>query len=268
MTAEARLPSFTRLIAMPLLPVVLACTDRPILTDLSEEAAANPNNLASATPVVLRGTVVTPGGVIKRGYVSILHGRIAAVSEKQPDIPEAMKVNVEGIILPGFVDLHNHVPWNVLPPWSPGPQFTNQTQWADGLEFRRIREPFDRLRPSYFCDMNAWGELRGLVGGTTSIMATQQLPCIHGLVRNLDFNSGFYGTTELDREHVFNVAGFRLPPPSDIAGRAAFVEAARFFIANPLYEALAMHVAEGTDAFAEEQFTFLESQSLLNHKGA
>jgi hypothetical protein len=78
-------------------------------------------------------------------------------------------------------------------------------------------------------------------------------------------NSGFYGTTELDREHIFNVLD--LPPSGDPASRAAFVGAARFFIANPFYEALFIHLAEGTDATAEEEFTFMQSQSLLNPKG-
>lgn len=259
----------TRLVTLPLVLVALACNEeeRPVPTDPNGEVTGPATTLASGMPVVLRGTVVTPDGVIKHGYVSISNGRIGSVSEKQPDISDALKVNVDGIIVPGFVDVHNHVPWNVLPRWSPGPRFTNQSQWAADLEFRQLRRPFDHLLPSYFCDMNAWGELRALVGGATAVMATQPIPCIHGLVRNLDFNSGFYGTTELNREHIFNLAGFRLPPPSDLAGRAAFVQAALFFIANPFYEALAMHVAEGTDGFAEEQFTFLQSQSLLNRKG-
>ncbi len=220
----------------------------------------------SGTAVVLRGTIVTPDGVIKHGYVGIANGRIVSVSDKQPDIPDAAMVNTGGIILPGFVDLHNHVPWNVLPRWRPGRTFTNRNQWRTDAEYiHAVARPFDAVAASQFCDMNAWGELRALIGGTTSILATQSVPCIHGLVRNLDWNSGCYGTTELNREHVFNVLA--LPPPSDPTARAAFVQAARFFIANPFYEALAMHVAEGTDAFAEEQFTFLRSQSLLNPKG-
>ncbi|HSD33066.1 MAG TPA: amidohydrolase family protein [Gemmatimonadales bacterium] len=253
--------------------VLAACNDRPPPQDVVGPAASpQPHAVGTqvalgGTSLILRGTILTPGGVIKHGYVRIVSGRIVSVSDTQPDISDAVTVNTHGIILPGFVDLHNHVPWNVLPRWQPGRTFTNQTQWADDPEFQRISAPFDHLVPSYFCDMNAWGELRALVGGTTSVMATRRFPCIHGLVRNLDFNSGFYGTTELDREHIFNVAGFRLPPPSDVAGRTAFVQAARFFIANPFYEALAMHVAEGSDAFAEEQFTFLLSQSLLNPKG-
>ncbi len=201
-----------------------------------------------ARPLVLRGTILTPDGVIRHGYVGIVDGRIASVSEKHPDLLDALSVNTAGIIVPGFVDLHNHVPWNVLPRWSPGATFTNQPQWSEGPEFSHIRATFNRLVSSHFCDMNAWGELRALVGGATSILATYPFACIHGLVRNLDWNSGFYGTTELDREHIFNVPGNQLPPPSDVAGRAAFVATARFFIVNPFYEALAMHVAEGTDS--------------------
>ena len=216
--------------------------------------------------VVLRGTVITPDGVIEHGYVAMSGGRIVSVTDKLPESAEAVTINTEGIILPGFVDLHNHVPWNVLPRWSPGRTFTNRDEWAADATYQRVVvTPFNRLLPSYFCDMNAWGELRALVGGTTSILATRQVSCIHGLVRNLDYNSGFYGTTELNREHVYNV--LRLPSASDTAARAAFVAAARYIIANSLYEGLVMHVAEGTDAVAEEEFTFLQSQSLLNPKG-
>ena len=254
--------------ALSAVVVAVGCSaDRAIPTapraSVVGTAAADP----SGASIVLRGTILTPDGVIKQGYVGIVNGRIVSVSAKQPDIPDAVRVNTEGIILPGFVDLHNHVPWNVLPRWSPGRTFTDQPQWADDPEFRAFSAPFDHLVAASFCDMNAWGELRALVGGTTSIMATRSFACIHGLVRNLDYNSGFYGTTELDREHIFNAAGFQLPPPSDVAGRAAFVQVARFLIANPFYEALAMHVAEGTDAYAEEQFSFLQSRALLNPKG-
>src|SRR5215510_12188026 len=168
--------------------------------------------------IVLRGTVLTPDGVIPRGYVGIANGRIASVSAVRPDAPDAAWVNTDGIILPGFVDLHNHVPWNVLPRWRPSGLFTDQRQWANDPEFERVRAPFDAIQESSFCDMNAWRELRALVGGTTSILATYQQACIHGLVRNLDFNSGFYGTTELDREHIFNVPGGQFPPPTDIPG--------------------------------------------------
>ena len=94
--------------------------------------------------IVLRGTILTPGGVIKHGYVGVANGRVESVSEKQPDLPGAIDVNTEGIILPGFVDLHNHVAWNALPRWNPGRTFTNRNQWAADAEFHRVvADPFD-----------------------------------------------------------------------------------------------------------------------------
>ena len=221
----------------------------------------------NSTPIILRGTIILPEGVMMHGYVGIVNGRIVSVSENSPDLPNAVSVNTHGIILPGFVDVHNHVPFNVLPRWNPDRLFTNRHQWrSDPGVIEKINGPMDRLA-SYFCDMNKWGELRALVGGTTSIMTTwDQQPCIRGMVRNLDYNSGFYGTTQLNLEHTYNVLD--LPPASDPAARAAFVFAAtHFFIGNPFYEALLIHLAEGTDAFSLEEFTFMQSQSLLSAKG-
>ncbi len=226
----------------------------------------SPNEASEGAPIVLRGTIISPEGVIKHGYIAIVNGRIASVSNKPPDLPGADTVNTHGIILPGFIDAHNHFPFNVLSRWSPGRLFTNRNQWrADPEQVRLVTGPISRLEPLHFCDMNFWSELRGLVGGTTSVMVTRPQSCIHGFVRNLDHNSRFYGTTELNRERIFNVLD--LPPASDPSARAAFVDAARFFIANPFYEALFIHLAEGTDAAAKEEFTFVQSQSLLNPKG-
>ena len=254
-------------VALPFMLLTLACHDRsPAPTALGADVAAPASVPAPGTPVVLRGTILTPEGVIQHGYVVIADGRIVSVSDKQPDIPDAVRINTAGVILPGFVDLHNHVPWNVLPRWTPSRKFANQPEWSSDPEFAPFRTAFNHLAP-YFCDMNAWGELRALVGGTTAMMATQQVACIHGLVRNLDYNSGFYGTVQLNREHVFSAGGFHLPPPSDTAGRAQFVQIARSLIENPRFEALALHVAEGTDTVAQEEFAFLESQALLNPKG-
>lgn len=250
------------------LGAILLVADCGDPTDSSRPEASPEAIAGAAAPsgYILRGTVLTPEGVLKRGYIGIVGGRIAAVGAKQPDIPGALVVNTDGILLPGFVDLHNHVPWNVLPRWHPPRLYANRYEWRIDPEYQRAaRVPFDDLVDSHFCEMNAWGELRALVGGTTSILTTHQFSCIHGLVRNLDYNSGFYGTTELDREHIIDAIG--VPLASDPEGRDQFVAAAAYYIGNPAYEALSLHVAEGTDALSEEEFTFLQSQSLLNPKG-
>ncbi len=222
---------------------------------------------ANAKPIILRGTIIVPEGIIRHGYVGIVNGRIVSVSENSPDLPNAVSVNTHGIILPGFVDAHNHVRSNVVPRWKPGRLYSNRYEWRQDPDFLRlVNGPISRVGSTHFCEMNKWGELRALVGGTTSIMTTQQESCIYGLVRNLDYNSGFYGTTQLDLEHTYNVLD--LPPASAPAARAEFVFVAKnFFINNPFYESLLIHLAEGTDAFSLEEFTFMQSQSLLNPRG-
>ncbi|HEY9522092.1 MAG TPA: amidohydrolase family protein, partial [Thermopolyspora sp.] len=253
-------------VALSVVLVAAACGGEPDSAPTEPAPLAPLGSEAGVSSYVLRGTVLTPAGALKRGYVGIVGGRIAAVGAKQPDLPGALLINTDGVILPGFVDLHNHVPWNVLPRWHPPHLYSNRYQWRDDPAYQRAaRIPFDDLVDAHFCEMNAWGELRALAGGTTSIMATHLFPCIHGLVRNLDYNSGFYGTTELDREHIVDAIG--VPLASDLEGRAEFVAAAGYYIGNPAYEALSLHVAEGTDALSEEEFTFLQLQLLLNPKG-
>ena len=256
-------------IAPLLLSIALGCSEakQPLATEPEASTPSASHDITPPGPTVLRGTILTPDGAIRHGYVGIVDGRIVSVSEKEPAMPDALTINTHGIIAPGLVDIHNHVPWNVMPRWKPGRVFSNQREWSTDPQYREaIRDPFDRLAVGNLCDMNTWGELRALVGGTTSTMTSRQIPCIHGLVRNLDFNSGFYGTTQLNREHIFDVVG--LPPVSNPAARANFVAAAQFFIANPFYEAFFIHIAEGTDDASYEEFTFLQSKNLLNPKGS
>ena len=57
-----------------------------------------------------------------------------------------------------------------------------------------------------------------------------------------------------------------IPPAIPFNERSLLVRA-HSLIQSPLYEALFIHLAEGTDDAAEEEFTFVQSQSLLNPKG-
>ena len=264
---------FARVAAVSTVLLVVACQEiSPPLANRDARtgaAEATASKLPDAGSVVLRGAIVTPNGVMKEGYVGIVDGRIISVSDKQPNLPDAISVNTEGIIVPGFVDVHNHLPWNALPRWIPPHLYANRSQWrSDPIFLQQVRNHFDNLigdgdvtGTGNICDMNVYSEMRALVGGATSILATHRVPCIHGLVRNLDYNSGFYGTTELDRERV--ASAIEIPPASDLAARAQFVGLAQFAIATPFFEGLFLHVSEGVDAFSLDEFTFAQSQGLL-----
>lgn len=266
---------FARSVAFAFLLTAAACQDAARTVAPSAAAlGAGADRASAASPpgvFVLRGTVVTPTGILKNGYVGVMNGRIVSVSDKRPDLPNALAVNVDGIIVPGFVDVHNHLPWNVLPRWHPPHLYQDRYQWRMDPDFlQRVRIPFDNLigdensPDSHVCDMNAYSEMRALVGGVTSIMATHAVPCIHGLVRNLDYNSGFYGTSQLNLERI--VSAIEIPPPSDPGARAIFVGQAQFAIAFPYFEGLFLHISEGVDASSLEEFTFGQANGLLCSK--
>jgi len=229
---------------------------------------AAPRAWTPGDPFILQGTIVTPQTIVRHGYVLIENGRISAVSSKRLDRNGALVINTEGTIYPGLVDLHNHVPWNVVPRWSPPRLYSNRFEWRIDPDYQqKVAIPFnDLIAGGRVCDMNTYGEMRALAGGATSILATHRVSCIRGLVRNLDYNSGFYGTTQLNLEHI--ISAIEVPPASDLVARAQFVAGARSAIASSFYEALFLHLSEGVDAVSLEEFDFIRSSGLLNPKGA
>src|SRR4030095_4966715 len=110
-------------------------------TFLNQNSKRNPpDNLSlskinEGQPIVLRGTVILPNGMIKDGYVTFINNLIVSVSNKPPDIQGAITVKTSGIIFPGFVDVHNHLRFNALPRWNPGRLFTNRYQWRVDPEY-------------------------------------------------------------------------------------------------------------------------------------
>src|SRR5215218_7838883 len=211
-----------------------------------------------STPTLLGGTIITPDRVIEDGWVLVRDGKISVVSENKPQAPDAIELQTGAIIFPGLVDLHNHVSYNVFPRWYPPRSFSNRYEWrADPDHIRQVNDPYAQLTKSgFFCDMNTYGELRALVGGTTSILTTAPDGCISGLVRNLDFNSGFYGPFESDRQHIRNAIEARPQTnPATITSIGSFLKDERS-------EAFLVHLAEGVDTLSLEEFAFAQTQGL------
>jgi hypothetical protein len=120
----------------------------------------------AAAPLILSGTVLTPDRPLEHGFVLIEDGRIRSVMRQKPKLRGATVLHTHGIIAPGFVDLH-HVSYAALPRWNPSALFTNKYQWRTDPDFQReVVTPYTHAL-SDFCDLNAWGELRALAGGTT-----------------------------------------------------------------------------------------------------
>ncbi|HYC71691.1 MAG TPA: amidohydrolase family protein [Opitutaceae bacterium] len=210
---------------------------------------------ASAERLLLEGTVVTPDRVLSPGWVEIDNGRITVVHETRPSAKHAQSVATGGIIFPGLVDLHNHVPWNIFPRWAPPRHFSSRYEWRRDPFYRaKIVAPFNALRETVFCDMNLYGELRALAGGTTSVVGTRNADCIKGLVRNLDHDSGFYGRLDSDGQHLWN--SVNLPNERELKELVPTMAKARF-------EAYLVHAAEGVDEQSRGEFATLDRQGLL-----
>jgi cytosine/adenosine deaminase-related metal-dependent hydrolase len=215
-----------------------------------------------STPTLLRGTIVTPDTVIADGWILVRDGRIRSASATKPAAPDAIELDTGGMIFPGLIDLHNHVSYNVFPRWDPPHAFANRYEWrADPEHMRLVNDPYDQLiKAGFFCDMNTYGELRALLGGTTAILTTAPEGCIAGLVRNLDFHSGFYGPFESDRQHIRNAIEARP------ATNPATLTSIRSFLQDSRSEAFLVHLAEGADPLSLEEFSFVQTQGLLTAK--
>jgi 5-methylthioadenosine/S-adenosylhomocysteine deaminase len=78
---------------------------------------------AAAKDWAIAGSIITSGQVISDGVLSISDQKIAAIAPSSSISASVPAIKVDGIILPGFIDLHNHLSWNNLPRWIPNRTF-------------------------------------------------------------------------------------------------------------------------------------------------
>lgn len=225
---------------------------------------------ADERPLMINGTIVAAGGVVPDGWIVIQNGRIQSISVSAPAIPGAHILKTHDLVFPGFVDLHNHPLYAVFPRWKPPKVYANRYEWrAEQGYLDSIQTPEGKLVATHFCDMDAYVELKALAGGTTSILGIYEPadtptvpPCVAGLVRNLDWASGFYGNT-VGQERLGNVLGVR---PGDLKLSAAVIEQYR----HGALDLIAVHLAEGqrTDTASQGEFARLTELKLLSAKTA
>ncbi len=218
---------------------------------------------------LIRGNIVTPGGIIANGWLDIKDGRIARILTAKPDAADVSAIETDDYIFPGFIDLHDHPSFNVFPRWTPPHKFPNRYAWRDWGSYKHELE--DRANAllaggESFCDIDEYVEVKALIGGTTSMIgfsghgAPKHLPdCIKGLVRNLDVYTGFYGPNQ-GHERIANSIGITA---LDMSRKE--IASVRQRIASGSIDLLAIHIAEGlpTDAESEHELDQLGAAGLL-----
>lgn len=158
---------------------------------------------------VLVGCVITPQGPIN-GSVFISSDTIQCVGAacvNDPTAADATVVRTHGVIMPGMIDTHNHILFDIFDAddWSPPKVYENHDQWPQDARYGAMVDTKQYLNgeiaildangvsakidPPLGCEMNKYGEMKGIVAGTTSIVgAANPLDklCYGSLARTID----------------------------------------------------------------------------------
>ncbi|MEP6562099.1 MAG: amidohydrolase family protein [Nakamurella sp.] len=215
---------------------------------------------ATSAPVALRGRVVTmdaAGTVLPSGVVYARDGSIVAVQATAAPPPAGFEqvpvVSTRGTLFPGLIELHNHLPYDVLPLWQVPTTFSNRDQWSGPSTpdyHRLISGPMSVLgrNPDVVPAVVRYVETRCLLGGTTTSqgVALAVTPGIvtsfRGIVRNVEA-TGEPGV---------------LPPAVTRIADIEATDAERFLARISGRQKLLLHLSEGTDPAARRHFLALQ----------
>ena len=215
----------------------------------------------TSAPVALRGRIVTmdrPSGgtVIADGIVFCRQGAIVAVQPAAAPTPAGFEtvpvVSTKGTIFPGLIELHNHLPYDVLELWRVPKCYGDRDQWSgtSNPDYRRlITGPMQVLGsvPQSVAAVVRWVEMRCLLGGTTTSQGVTLasdpglISHFRGLVRNVE-STGDPGLPAA-ATHIADV---------EAADRAKFM--ARISGSTKMI----LHLAEGVDTAAHNHFAALQ----------
>ena len=202
---------------------------------------------------LLLGTVLVPGTVYRNGQVLVdAAGKIACVGcACDAQAAAATRVSCPtGVISPALINTHDHITFTQNGPYTDtGERYEHRHDWRTG------KNGHTKIASAGMAsqDQIAWGELRFLMGGATSIVGSGSTS---GLLRNLDKAAAAEGLGQKevdfqtfplgDSNGVQLAMGCGYPKiitSSSIASEDAFLP----------------HVAEGIDAFAENEFLCMSS---------
>ena len=216
-------------------------------------------------PYVLVGRVVLPDGRVPEGGLLVEDGRIIEVWEG--GVPETVQADVTiqtgGIILPGLIDLHNHVAYNFLPFWDSGRTWDDRYQWAGAQAYQTaVKDPYNKAKGDVRLieEMNKYGEIRALVGGATSIIGTFPSRGSGILVRNIDQRT--LGGDRM-RTWVGPASDFGCNRTAGCPDQPAEIAELKETFDNRRITAILFHVAEGIDADSRAEFQWFEDNGLL-----
>ena len=238
---------------------------------------------AEANDWTISGTILTPDKVISDGAIAISGQTITVVGAGSSSLPPGSSaVKTTGIILPGFIDLHNHLTWNILPRWLPSRKFANRYEWQDTPEYDRLLvAPHSMALNVAACEAEIYAEIKALIGGATSVVGSllpsvdhpENKACSAGLVRNLDVSSDLPFTPPVAGDPCEPADASKFQQLLDVVDNEVFpmevqhdrLDFIRCVLKSGVLRSLVVHLSEGapTDASANREFSMLDKAGLL-----
>src|SRR3984893_14944988 len=199
----------------------------------------------------LRGTLVTPGGIVENGTVVIQQNKIMAAGTKVKLPANTTVIDTHGIIAPGLIDLHNHLTYNVFPRWHPAEKFGSRYDWQQKPLYQTLIEsPHEAMvADGLECEMERYAEVKAISEGETATVGSLANACSMGLAHNLD--------TEDEWHVAYNVFPLQMTETD--------LTPIRQKLANHQLHAFLIHLGEGghEDASAAREFEMLKGRGLL-----
>lgn len=140
-------------------------------------------------------------------YLLIEDGKITKKSttafEVSRDVKKILESDIGKVILSsGFIDLHGHLKYNVIPLWSEAHgQFNNRFGWRSLSGYKKnVTAPLNNPvlgeasnKDSLYCQTYQYAEIKALAGGVTSVQGIgQDDTCTKGiLARNVEIESDY-----------------------------------------------------------------------------
>ncbi|MDH2413868.1 amidohydrolase family protein [Nocardioides sp. CER19] len=213
---------------------------------------------ASSSPVALRGRVVTldaAGTVVDDGVVYARDGSLVDVRPAAAAPPVGFETvavaPTRGTLFPGLIELHNHLPYDVLSLWAVPRRYTNRDQWsgrATPQYHQLISGPMGSLgrQAEVVPAIVRYVEVRALLGGTTTSQGI-------ALASNAGIVSHFRGLVR----NVESTGDRDLPPAATHIADIESTDAEHFLARISGTQKLLLHLSEGVDRPAHDHFEAL-----------
>ncbi|MCB2203116.1 amidohydrolase family protein [bacterium] len=212
----------------------------------------------------IKGIVVTMNKqrrIIMNGYVEIHGNDIVKVSQNRPACDIVLEV--DGYILPGLIDAHNHPYYNVFGviPFAIPPYFSHRDQWAETALYDEFKVEYNDVHGySVFypgiqtLNIVKWGELRALCAGTTTWQGTNPNEINHDehyAAQGIGINNAERFPAR-SKHIVFPTSKSSIPQwPTWL---------------NQYWDRFIIHLSEGTDAYAYAQFQLLDQAGIMDER--